>query len=154
MLTNALRRIQAAGIPVSTLRYPADEEHCDAAKVAVALGMDPDRVFKTLVLVGDRGGPFVAIVPGSQEVDLKKAAVASANKSVHLLPLRELEPLTGYLRGGCSPVGMKKRLPSYLDETALLWDTISVSAGSRGLQMLIAPKDLLDLCSASLADLI
>ncbi len=151
--TNAARLAEGAGIAFELLSYEVDDD-LSATHVAGVLGMDPDRIFKTIVLVGERKGAFVCIIPGSCEIDLKKAAVAFGAKSVSLLPLKELEALTGYVRGGCSPVGMKKALPTFMDETALLFERISVSAGKRGLQMLIAPSDLLSLVNGSLADLV
>lgn len=152
MNTNALRLVRSLGIAAETLSYEVDEDDLSAASVAAKLGLDLDRVFKTLVVVGSC--PFMCVIPGSAELDLKKAARANGDKSVAMLPLRELEPLTGYLRGGCSPVGSKKPLPVYLDETAQLFDTISVSAGARGLQMILAPADLLRACGGGYADLI
>jgi Cys-tRNA(Pro)/Cys-tRNA(Cys) deacylase len=152
--TNALRMVKALGIDVKTLEYSVDGDELSAQAVAAKLGLDPDRIFKTLVIVGDRSGPFMCVIPGSAELDLKKAAKVSANKAVSLLPLKELESLTGYVRGGCSPVGSKKKLAVYLDETAQLWDWVSVSAGLRGLQMLLAPADLIKASGASYADLV
>ncbi|HAE21403.1 MAG TPA: Cys-tRNA(Pro) deacylase [Spirochaetaceae bacterium] len=154
MTTNALRLVKALGLSVKTVEYAVDENDLSAQAVAAKLGMDIDRIFKTLVIVGDKSGAFMCVIPGSAELDLKKAAKASGNKAVSLLPLKELESLTGYVRGGCSPVGSKKRLLVYLDETAQLWDWISVSAGARGLQMLLVPSDLIKASGASYADLI
>jgi len=154
MTTNALRIIKALGIPVRTIEYEVDEDDLSAVAAAAKTGIEPDRIFKTLVAVGDKTGPFMCVIPGSAELDLKKAAKASGNKSVTMLPLKELEPLTGYLRGGCSPVGSRKRLPVYIDETAGLWEELSVSAGHRGLQMLLVPDDLLRACEGDYADLV
>lgn len=154
MTTNALRLVRAMGIAVETREYAWSEDDLSAVSSAEKLGLDPDRVFKTIAVRGSRTGPFLCVVPGSAEVDLRKAAAASGDKSVEPLPLRELEPLTGYQRGGCSPVGTKKPLPVFIDETAALWDTISVSAGARGLQMLLAPADLALAAKASFADLV
>lgn len=154
MVTNALRLLKAKGIAHRTLEYAYDEADLSALSAAAKLGLDPDMVFKTLVAVGDKTGPFMCVIPGPAELDLKKAAKASGNKSVAMLPLKELEPLTGYQRGGCSPVGSKKPLPVYLDETAQVWDEISVSAGARGLQMVLSPAALLEATGAVFADLI
>ncbi|GAB1455313.1 MAG: Cys-tRNA(Pro) deacylase [Spirochaetia bacterium] len=154
MTTNALRIVKAMGIQVETLEYQWSEDDLSAQAAAWKLKLDPDRVFKTIALRGSGSGPFLCVVPGSTEVDLKKAALVSGNKSVEALALRELEPLTGYHRGGCSPVGTKKALPVYVDETAMLWETVSVSAGTRGLQMLIAPSDLALASGAVFADLV
>lgn len=154
MTTNALRIVKALGIQVRTMEYEVDAEDLSAAAVAAKTGVDPDRIFKTLVAVGDKTGPFMCVIPGSAELDLKKTAQASGNKSVTMLHLRELEPLTGYQRGGCSPVGSRKQLPVYIDETARLWEELSVSAGRRGLQMLLAPDELLRVTYGEYADLV
>lgn len=148
--TNAARLLDAAGIAYSLVPYEVDEEHLEASHVAEQLGEDLDRVFKTLVLRGDRNGLFVCVIPGSMEVDLKVAARISGNKSCAMIHVKELLPLTGYIRGGCSPIGMKKPLPTFIHETALLWDTIYVSAGVRGLQLCIAPQDLISFVGASI----
>lgn len=141
--TNAARLLDAAGIAYSLWEYEVDEDHLDASHVAAQLGEDLDRVFKTLVLRGDRTGPFVCVIPGSLEVDLKLAARISGNKSCEMLHVKELLPLTGYIRGGCSPIGMKKPFPTFIHESALLYDTIYVSAGVRGLQLCLSPQDLI-----------
>jgi Cys-tRNA(Pro)/Cys-tRNA(Cys) deacylase len=154
MTTNALRIVKSLGIQVRTIEYEVDEDDLSASAAAAKSGVDLDRIFKTLVAVGDKTGPFMCVIPGSAELDLKKAAKASGNKSVSMLPLKELEPLTGYQRGGCSPVGSKKRLPVYVDETAQLWEELSVSAGHRGLQMLLPPGELLRASDGEYADLV
>jgi Cys-tRNA(Pro)/Cys-tRNA(Cys) deacylase len=154
MTTNAMRMLKAMGVCYRTIEYVVDEEDLSAESVAAKLGMDPDMVFKTLVVVGDKSGPFMCVVPGSAELNLRKTAKASGNKSVALLPLRMLEPLTGYIRGGCSPLGAKRTLAVYMDETAQLWDSISVSAGARGIQILLAPADLLRATEGVYADLV
>ena len=148
--TNAARLLDAAGIEYTLVPYEVDEDHLEASHVAEQLGEDLDRVFKTLVLRGDRGGLFVCVIPGSMEVDLKVAARISGNKSCAMIHVKELLPLTGYIRGGCSPIGMKKPLPTFIHESALLGDTIYVSAGVRGLQLCIAPQALIDFVGASL----
>ncbi|PKL08221.1 MAG: Cys-tRNA(Pro) deacylase [Spirochaetae bacterium HGW-Spirochaetae-7] len=154
MTTNALRLVRSLGIEVETMEYAWSEDDLSATAAAGKLGLDPDRVFKTIVVRGPKVGPFMCVVPGSAEVDLRKAAKAAGDKSAGPLPLRELEALTGYVRGGCSPVGAKKALPVFIDETAVLWDTISVSAGARGLQMLLSPADLARASGAVFADLV
>ena len=121
-----------------------------ASHVAEQLGEDLDRVFKTLVLRGDKNGLFVCVVPGSMEVDLKVAARISGNKNCAMIHVKELLPLTGYIRGGCSPIGMKKPFPTFIHESALLWDTIYVSAGVRGLQICIEPQALIDYVGAGI----
>ena len=148
--TNAARLLDAAGISYTLVPYEVDEEHLEASHVAEQLGEDLDRVFKTLVLRGDRTGLFVCVVPGSMEVDLKVAARISGNKNCAMIHVKELLPLTGYIRGGCSPIGMKKPLPTFIHESALLWDTIYVSAGVRGLQICIEPQALIDFVGAGI----
>lgn len=152
--TNALRLLEMECIAFDIRTYPVDEEDLSALHAAELLGIEGDRVFKTIVLVGERRGPLVCVIPGTCEVDLKKAAKAAGDKSLRPLPLRELEGLTGYIRGGCSPIGMKKKFPTFIDETAQLFDLISVSAGRRGLQMFIAPEDLRRSALAVFADII
>jgi len=148
--TNAARLLSAAGISYELIPYEVDENNLAADHVAASLGEDLDQVFKTLVLRGDRNGLFVCVMPGSLEVDLKVAARISGNKNCDMLPLKELLPSTGYIRGGCSPIGMKKALPTFVHESALLYPYIFVSAGIRGLQLKIAPQDLIDYIGASL----
>lgn len=148
--TNAARLLDAAGIPYILVPYEVDEEHFEASHVARQLGEDIDTVFKTLVLRGDRNGLFVCVMPGSLEVDLKVAARISGNKNCQMIHVKELLPLTGYIRGGCSPIGMKKPLPTFIHESALLYDYIYVSAGVRGLQIRINPNDLIGFTGAGL----
>ena len=133
--------------------YEVDESDLSAVHVAAQLGEDIDRVFKTLVLHGDRTGHFVCVIPGEHEVDLKLAARVSGNKKCDLIPVKELLPLTGYIRGGCSPIGMKKPLPTYIHRTCLDFDHIYVSAGVRGLQLRLAPQDLIRVAHAEVCDL-
>jgi len=148
--TNAARLLDAAGISYTLVPYEVDEEHLEASHVAEQLGEDLDRVFKTLVLRGDKNGLFVCVVPGSMEVDLKVAARISGNKNCAMIHVKELLPLTGYIRGGCSPIGMKKPLPTFIHESALLWDTIYISAGVRGLQLCLEPQALIDFVGAGI----
>lgn len=152
--TNAIRLLEAAKVPFGTRAYPVDEEHLDAQHVADSLGEDINRVFKTLVLRGERTGLFVCVVPGNCEVDLKKAAHAAGDKKVEMIAMKELLPTTGYIRGGCSPVGMKKALPTFFHLTANDSDKIYVSAGVRGLQLEIAPADLIAFVGAKVADIV
>ena len=152
--TNAMRLLERAKIPFTAVAYPVDEEHLDARHVAEAVGEDISRVFKTIVLRGERTGLFVCVVPGDAEIDLKKAARAAGDKKAELLPLKELTPTTGYIRGGCSPVGMKKALPTFFHTTAMNFDTIYVSAGMRGLQLCIQPAALIEYTRASVHPLI
>ena len=148
--TNAARLLDAAGISYTLVPYEVDEEHLEASHVAEQLGEDLDRVFKTLVLRGDKNGLFVCVMPGSLEVDLRVAARISGNKNCAMIHVKELLPLTGYIRGGCSPVGMKKPLPTFIHESALLYDTIYVSAGVRGLQLCMDPQDLITFVGAGI----
>ena len=142
--TNAARLLDAAGIHYELIPYEYTEEDLSAQHVAA------DQVFKTLVLRGDRTGCFVCVIPGDFEVDLKVAARISGNKSCEMLHLKELLPTTGYIRGGCSPIGMKKPLPTFVHESALLYDRIYISAGQRGLQLKLAPQDLIAFIGAGI----
>lgn len=151
--TNAARLLDKAGIAYRLVPYEVDEADLSAQHVAAQLGENIAQVFKTLVLQGDKSGYFVCVIPGADEVDLKKAAKVSGNKKCEMIPVKELLPLTGYIRGGCSPIGMKKHFPTYLHPTATAYDKIYVSAGQRGLQIEIAPPDLIRACGADLADL-
>ncbi len=151
--TNAARLLDRAKIPYSLVPYTVDEAHLDATHVADSLGEDINRVFKTLVLEGTGVGHFVCVVPGNTEVDLKKAARAAGAKKADLIPMKELLPLTGYIRGGCSPIGMKKPFPTFFHTTAVDFDTIYVSAGIRGLQIAINPQDLIKFVGAAIVDL-
>jgi len=148
--TNAARLLDAAGIPYELIPYSWTEDDLSAPHVAAELGEDIDQVFKTLVLRGDKTGCFVCVIPGDFEVDLKVAARISGNKSCEMLHLKELLPTTGYIRGGCSPIGMKKTFPTFIHESALLYDCIYISAGQRGLQIKIAPKDLIAFVGAGM----
>ncbi|MCH5173570.1 MAG: Cys-tRNA(Pro) deacylase [Bacteroidales bacterium] len=140
--TNAARLLDAAGISYELVSYSFTEDDLSVGHVASELGENIEQVFKTLVLRGDRNGVFVCVIPGDFEVDLKVAARISGNKSCEMLHLKELLPTTGYIRGGCSPIGMKKQFPTFIFESALLFDYIYISAGVRGLQMKISPSDL------------
>jgi len=152
--TNAARILDSLGVMYELAEYEVDENDLSAISVAEKLGQDIDQVFKTLVLRGDKTGVFVCIIPGSAELDLKKTASASGNKSVSMVAVKEIPELTGYIRGGCSPVGMKKKYQSFIDETCTLYDRIYVSAGLRGLQMKISPADLIAATESKIADLI
>ena len=152
--TNAARLLDRAKIAYELVPSEVDENNFAATHVAEQLGEDIDQVFKTLVLRGDRHGIFVCVVPGDKEVDLKKAAKISGNKSAEMLAMKELLPVTGYIRGGCSPIGMKKNYPIYIQESCRLHDYIYISAGQRGLQIKIAPDDLIGFVSAQVGDVI
>ena len=148
--TNAVRLLEAAGIHFDLVPYEVDENDLAAGHIASELGEPLEQVFKTLVLRGDRNGLFVCVMPGDMEVDLKVAAKISGNKSAAMIHVKELLPETGYIRGGCSPVGMKRALPTYVHESALLYDYIYVSAGVRGLQLKIGPEDLIRFVGAGI----
>lgn len=148
--TNAARLLDSAGIAYELIPYSYSEDDLSAQSVAAELGEDIDVVFKTLVLRGDKNGLFVCVIPGDFEVDLKTAARLSGNKSCEMVHVKELLPLTGYIRGGCSPIGMKKQYPTFVHESALLYDYIYISAGQRGLQLKISPQDLIDFTGAQI----
>lgn len=152
--TNAARLLEAAGIAFRIIPYEYDENDLAASHVAEALGEDIRRVFKTLVLKGEGNVHFVCVVPGDCEVDLKKAARVAGAKKADLIPMKELLPLTGYIRGGCSPVGMKKPFPTFFHLTARDFDKIYVSAGKRGLQLEIDPQQLAAYVKAQFADIV
>lgn len=152
--TNVARLLDKAKVAYELIPYEFDENDLAATHVAEALGQDINQVFKTIVLRGDRNGHLVCVVPGNCEVDLKKAAKASGNKKVEPLAMKDLLPTTGYIRGGCSPIGMKKHFPTYFHETALLYPQIYVSAGQRGLQILISPADLIRESRGEIADIV
>lgn len=152
--TNAARILDDLGIAYELVAYKVDEEHLDAVHVATEVGMPPEQVFKTLCVHGDKNSVLFAVIPGNGEVDLKKLARVSGNKRCELVALRELLGLTGYVRGGCSPLGAKKSYPVYVDETCVLFEKMAVSAGQRGLQFLLRPEDLLRATKAVTGDLL
>ncbi|MBQ0028996.1 MAG: Cys-tRNA(Pro) deacylase [Paludibacteraceae bacterium] len=151
--TNAARLLDQAGVAYKLVPYIVDENDLSAQHIAAQLNEPIEQVFKTLVLRGDKSGVFVCVVPGNDEVDLKKAAKVSGNKNCDMVAMKELLGLTGYIRGGCSPIGMKKKYPTYIHETCILFDYIYVSAGVRGLQLEINPEDLIKMCEITEADL-
>lgn len=150
--TNAARLLDQAGISYRLVPYEFDENDLAANHVAESLGQDIRQVFKTLVLHGDKTGHLVCVVPGDGEVNLKALAKASGNKKVEMIAMKDLLAVTGYIRGGCSPIGMKKHFPTYFHSTALDFDIIYVSAGVRGLQLEISPKDLIAFIGGTVAD--
>lgn len=151
--TNAARLLDRAKINYKLVPYEVDENDLAAQHVADSLGEDINQVFKTLVLKGERTGHFVCVIPGNREVDLKKAARAAGDKKADLIPMKELLPLTGYIRGGCSPIGMKKQFPTFIHTSATDFDHIYISAGVRGLQLEINPQQLTDFVGATLTDI-
>ena len=151
--TNAVRLIEQAGRPFRCTEYDYDERDLSGLHAAAAIGMPPEQVFKTLVARGEKTGINVFCIPVCCELDLKKAAKSAGDKNMELVAVKELLNLTGYIRGGCSPVGMKKRYPTFLDETCILWEEIAVSAGARGHQMIVPPEALAALVNAKMADI-
>ena len=152
--TNAVRLVQAAGIPCREAFYEYDENDLNGNHAAVAMGFPPEQVYKTLVAKGERTGIHVFCIPVCCELDLKKAAKAAGDKNIQMLAVKELLSVTGYIRGGCSPVAMKKKYPTHFEESCVLFDEIAVSAGERGHQMILPPLPLAQLVSASMNDLI
>lgn len=152
--TNVVRLLEKAGMTHETLSYEVDENDLSATHLAATIGEDIRRVFKTLVLWGERSKHFVCVVPGACEVDLKKAARVSGNKKVELIAMKDLLPVTGYIRGGCSPIGMKKRFPTFIHQSCNEYEAIFVSAGMRGLQVKLSPADLIKITGAVVSDLI
>ena len=151
--TNAMRMLMKANIPFETSEYEVDESDLSGVHAAAALGIDPDCMFKTLVARGDKKGVSVFCIPVAEELDLKKCAAVTGDKRIEMIHVKELLGLTGYIRGGCSPIGMKKKYPTWIDETAVLCDQIYVSAGARGQQIILAPDDLAACVEAEYADL-
>ncbi len=152
--TNAMRLLDKAGVAYSALTYQVDENYLAATHVAEQLGEDINQVFKTLVLRGERTGLFVCVIPGNKEVDLRKAARAAGDKKAEMIAMKELLGATGYIRGGCSPIGMKKPLPTFFDSSALRHDFIFVSAGVRGIQLRMHPQELIDFTGATTTSLV
>lgn len=152
--TNAARLLDTLKLPYELISYEVDEDHLDAIHVAQTCGQNVDQVFKTLVANGDKNGINVFCIPGAYDLDLKKAAAISGNKNVEMVKVKDLFALTGYIRGGCSPLGMKKKYPVFIDETAQLHDIVFVSGGLRGLQIKIAPDNLAIATDATFADLL
>ena len=152
--TNAVRLVEKSGAPFELHSYDYGEETMDAVSAAGKLGVPPEIVFKTLVTRSEKGDIFVFCVPGNCELDLKKAAKTTGNKKIELIAVRELLPLSGYVRGGCSPIGMKRNFPAYIDESATINDWIYINGGSRGLQIKIQPTDLARVAQAEYADIV
>ena len=152
-VTNAMRLLTQAGISFETSEYPVDESDLSGVHAAAMLGVDAGCVFKTLVVRGERRGVCVFVIPVAEELDLKKCAAAMGDKRAEMIHVKELLGLTGYVRGGCSPIGMKKKYPTFIDEIATLFDRIYVSAGLRGQQLIIDPQDLRTYTEATFADL-
>jgi Cys-tRNA(Pro)/Cys-tRNA(Cys) deacylase len=152
--TNAIRILEANGVNHTVITYKSNDGEIDAISVAKKIGANAETVFKTLVTLGDKNGTNIFCIPANSELNLKKAAMASNNKSIEMIKVKDLFPLTGYIRGGCSPIGMKKKYPTYFDETVQLFDEIYVSAGIRGMQVRLSPFDLINLIEAKFTDLV
>ena len=152
--TNAARILDGLGIAYELKEYPVDLNDLSAVHVAASVGMPVEMVFKTLVARGDKNGVLMACIPGDAELDLKALAAVSGNKKVEMVHLKEVQGLTGYIRGGCSPLGAKKNYPVYMDETSNNWPEIAISAGQRGMQIIAAPADLQRATAATVAPLI
>lgn len=153
MKTNAVRLIQSEGIPHRLRTYDVDPDDLSAGTVARKVGMPPDQVFKTLVVRGDRQGVLLAVIPGNTELDLKAVAKVTGNRKVEMVPLRDVQPLTGYVRGGVTALACKRPYPVVVDETVELHDEIAVSAGVRGCQIVLAPSDYLRSVKGQVADI-
>lgn len=151
--TNAIRIVEQQKIPYKEYEFEWSEDHLSANSVAEKIGIEDGKIFKTLVTVGNKTGPVVAVIPGNKELNLKKLASASGNKKVEMLHLKDLEETTGYIRGGCSPIGMKKLFPTFIAEEANQFETIIVSAGKRGMQIELAPSAIVHVTNGSIADL-
>ena len=152
--TNVMRLLDAAKIPYATGTYEVDEEDLSGSHAADMLGVDHDQMYKTLVLKGEKKGYLVCCIPVDEELDLKKAAKASGEKKVELIHVKDMLGITGYIRGGCSPIGMKKHYPTYIEEMALLYDTVMVSAGQRGVQVTVNPEALRQFVDGQFAPLV
>ena len=151
--TNAMRRLDAAKIPYQILEYEVDENDLSGMHIAEQLGFPPEKMFKTLVAKGDKTGPLVFCIPVAAEIDLKRAAAITGNKKIEMIHVKDLLALTGYIRGGVSPIGMKKAFPTYVDESALQFEQITVSSGTRGAQLLLSREALIPFIGAKTADL-
>ena len=151
--TNVMRILDAAKIPYRVMEYEVDENNLAGTHIAEQIGLAYDVVFKTLVARGDKTGPVVFCIPCDREIDLKKAARVTGNKRIEMVQVKELLGLTGYIRGGCSPIGMKKKFPTFIDETAVICDEITVSAGVRGAQLLLSAEALMAFVDATPVDL-
>ncbi|WP_099469301.1 Cys-tRNA(Pro) deacylase [Konateibacter massiliensis] len=152
--TNAMRILEKAGILFDTKEYEVDENDLSGEHLAKELGLPCEQVFKTLVARGEKNGIMVFCIPVNEELDLKKASVLTKDKKIEMVHVKELLGLTGYIRGGCSPIGMKKKYPTYVDETIILFDEVYVSAGIRGAQLIMKPEDLVSFVEAKTADLV
>lgn len=152
MKTNAVRQLERENIPFELREYDVDEDHLEAERVAEQLGLETASVFKTIITIGDRTGPLFALTPAGCHLEPRLLADASHNKRIEVAPLKSVLELTGYIRGSVTPLAAKRAFPVFIDETVVLWPRVSISAGRRGLQILIAPDDLVRVTHATLAD--
>lgn len=153
MKTNAVRLLDSLDVHYELREYAVDPDDLAAETVAAKIGMPPEQVFKTLLARGDRNGPCFAVIPGNYELDLKALAKLSGDRKMELVPLKEVQPMTGYIRGGVTVLGARKEYPVFADETIELWDVVSVSAGVRGMQVLLAPGDYLRITNAAIGEI-
>jgi len=153
MKTNAVRLLDSLDVQYELREYTVDPEDLAAETVAAKIGMPPEQVFKTLLARGDRNGPCFAVIPGNYELDLKALAKLSGDRKIELVPLKEVQPLTGYIRGGVTVLGAKRDYPVFVDQTMELWEMVSVSAGVRGTQLLLSPADYLRITSATIGEI-
>ena len=151
--TNAMRMLDKAKIKYEALEYEVDENDLSGVSIAKKVGLDCEMVFKTLVAKGDKTGPVVMCIPVDKEIDLKKAAAVTKNKKIEMIHVKDLLALTGYIRGGCSPIGMKKKFPTFIDESCLNFEKITVSAGVRGCQLLLDRAELIEYTDANLCSI-
>ena len=151
--TNAMRILEAHGVAYEVERYPVNEDDLSAEHAACVLGIPPEQIFKTLLTIGDKTGRMLAIVPAGTEIDLKALARASGNKRVEMAPLKDVLPWTGYLRGAVTPFALPRSLPIFIDETVILWTTVGLSAGERGVELLMKPSDLIQVTGAIRVDI-
>lgn len=151
--TNAMRLLDQAGIPYKAIEYEVNEENFNGEHVATLIGMPKEQVFKTLVTRGEKNGILIFCIPVALELNLKRAAMVTGEKKIEMLHVKDILAVTGYIRGGCSPIGMKKKYPTYIDETAILYDEITVSAGVRGCQLCVPRERLVEYIDASLCNI-
>ena len=152
--TNVMRLLDAAGIVYQAGSYEVDEDDLSGSHAADLMGVDHDAMYKTLVLKGEKKGYVVCCIPVDEELDLKKAARAAGEKKAEMIHVKDMLGITGYIRGGCSPIGMKKHFPTYIEEMAQAFDTIMVSAGQRGVQVTLSPQDLRDYVEGTFVSLV
>ena len=151
--TNAIRLLESAGVEYKLRTYPVEEKDLSAERVAELLDIAPEQIFKTLIVLGDRSGPMLVLAPAGTEVDLRALAQHSGDKRIEMAPQRDVLELTGYVRGSVTPLGIRRKYPVYIEETASLWEEIGISAGAKGMELIVAPEDLIRVTSARLVDI-